>query len=160
MAELKLENYRQFRFRSGKRDRLEIVSAIIAVTQQPSTVTHLIGYANLSYSILKEYLRFMISKRLIEKRDLPRGDKRTISAYEATEKGNRFLELYCESLILLHGDSFLENNSSLADAYLLQYCRKNKLTLNMKLSRSDNKNIGKQKGVLADESANRVHKSP
>lgn len=119
----KVEDHRKKGFKPGRRDRLEIVSAIIAVTQQPSNLSHVAGRANLNYSTLKEYLRFMIDSRLIEKHDVAR----RIPVYQAMEKGNRFLELYCEGLILLHGERFLDDNSNLAEAYLLQYSRKNKL---------------------------------
>lgn len=138
-----MEDYQKFVFRSGKRDRLEIVSAIIAVTQQPSSFTRMMGSANLSYSLLKEYLGFMIGRHLIEKRDMARGTKKRTPVYKATEKGNRFLELYCESLILLHGERFLENNVNLSEAYLLQYCRKNKLTLGSKLHKPLDTKISK-----------------
>ena len=120
---------------------MEIVSAIIAITQQPSNFTGMMGHANLSYSRLKEYLRLMIGSCLIEKRELAKGAKKSTLVYQATEKGNRFLELYCGNLMLLHGEHFLENNGNLADAYLLQYCRKNKLTLGSKLQKSVDKKI-------------------
>ena len=145
-------------FISGKRDRLEIVSAIIAITQQPSSISRIIGNANLNYSLLKEYLRFMISKRLIEKREVARGTKKKLTVYRTTEKGNRFLELYCESLILLHGEDFLQKNRDLAEAYLLQYCRKNKLTLSLNLHKSANLKIKSGKDGLTSESLNRVDK--
>ncbi|HEX9261042.1 MAG TPA: winged helix-turn-helix domain-containing protein [Candidatus Bathyarchaeia archaeon] len=126
---------------------MEIVSAIIAVTQQPSSYTRMMGSANLSYSLLKEYLRFMVGRHLIDKRDIAKGAKKKTSVYQATQKGNRFLELYCESLILLHGERFLENNVNLAEAYLLQYCRKNKLTLGLKGHKSLDTKIRKASEV-------------
>ena len=96
VAEFKMRDYGKSSFRSCRRDKLEIVSAIISITQQPSSITQLLGDANLGYSQLKEYLRFMLGRPLIEKRDLIRGAERTTQVYQATEKGNRFLELYCE----------------------------------------------------------------
>ncbi len=121
-------------FKSSKRDRLEIVSAIIAIAQQPSTTTRLTCQANLSYSLLKEYLKFMIGRRLVEEREVAKGSKKKM-VYQATEKGNKFLGIYCEGLVLLHGDAFLQNNGNLAGAYLLEYCRKNKVTLRSRLSK-------------------------
>lgn len=127
MLEFKMRDYGKSSFRSGRRDKLEIVSAIISITQQPSSITQLLGDANLGYSQLKEYLRFMLGRRLIEKRDLIRGAERTTQVYQATEKGNRFLELYCEILILLQGERFLENNSKLSEAYLLSILHKKQI---------------------------------
>ncbi len=136
-----MKRYRGIDFKSGKRDRLEIVSAIIAVAQQPSNFTRLMGQANLSYSLLKEYLIFMTRRGLVREHDVARRSDRKLLVYQATEKGNKFLELYCENLILLHGEHFLEYSDSLADAYLLQYCRKNRLTLGTKMRKSLTKEI-------------------
>jgi len=130
------EEYREPVFKSGKRDRLEIVSAIIAIAQQPSSTTRLTSQANLSYSLLKEYLKFMIGRHLIEEREITKGTKKKTSVFQATEKGNKFLGIYCEGLILLHGKAFLQNKGNLAGAYLLEYCRKNKLTLGSKVPES------------------------
>ena len=131
-----MKNYPEANFKTGKRDRLEIVAAIIAAAYQPSTFTRLMSQANLSYSLLKEYLTFMIGKGLVAEQDTARGTKKTVFVYQATKKGNKFLELYCENLVLLHGERFLDGNKDLAEAYLLQYCRKNKLILGSKLRQS------------------------
>ncbi len=127
-------------FKSSKRDRLEIVSAIIAIAQQPSTTTRLTCQANLSYSLLKEYLRFMIGRHLVEEREEAKGSKKKM-VYQATEKGNKFLGIYCEGLVLLHGEAFLQKNGNLAGAYLLEYCRKNKVTLRSRLSKPIKTNV-------------------
>ena len=113
-------------FRSAKRDRTEIVSVIIAITHRPTCLTRIMGRANLSYAVLKDYLGFMIGRRLVERLDVGVAGKRCVPFYQATEKGNMFLELYCEQLILLHGEHFLDSNSNLAEAYLIQYGRKNR----------------------------------
>lgn len=130
------EEYREPLFKPGKRDRLEIVSAIIAIAQQPSSTTRLTSQANLSYSLLKEYRKFMIGRHLIGEREITKGTKKKTSVFQATEKGNKFLGIYCEGLILLHGKAFLQNKGNLAGAYLLEYCRKNKLTMGSKVPES------------------------
>ena len=127
-----MRNSQELVSRSGRRDRLEIVTAIIAITQKPSSISHIMGDANLTYPLLTECLGFMISRRLTEKSEIA-GVRKIRSVYQATEKGNRFLELYCELMTFLHGEAFLDNNSDLASAYLLQYCRKKKLTLSSKM---------------------------
>ncbi len=146
-------------FTSGKRDRLEIVSAIIAITQQPSSISRIIGHANLNYSTLKDYVKFMIGRHLIEERKISSGAKKGLAVYKATEKGSKFLELYCEGLILLHGENFLQENSNLAEAYLIQYCRKNKLPINSKLERSLNLRLKNPNRVSDKDPTDRVDKS-
>ncbi len=121
---------------SGKRDRWEITSAIIAVTQNPTSITSMMKELNLNYSTIKEYLNFMISRRLIEKSDNVNSTKKKTEGYLATEKGLDFLKLYCRGLILLHGEDLLQYESDHAEAYLLQYCREHKMTLNSELHKS------------------------
>ncbi len=123
-------------FYSGKRDRWEIISAIIAVTQHPSSITSMMKELNLNYSTIKEYLNFLISRRLIEKSDNVNGMKKKTEGYIAAEKGLDFLRLYCRGLILLHGEDLLQYESDHAEAFLLQYCRENKMTLNSDLHKS------------------------
>ncbi len=142
-------------FTSGKRDRLEIVSAIIAITQQASSISRIIGHANLNYSTLKDYVKFMIGRHLIEERKISSGAKKGLAVYKATEKGTKFLELYCEGLILLHGENFLQENSNLAEAYLIQYCRKNKLPLDSKLEKSFSLRLKKQEKASAKDPVDR-----
>lgn len=129
-----MQDYRKDYFRITRRDRFEIMSAIIAVTQQPSSLTRIMTYANLSYSLLRKYLRLMINKHLIEKSETLKGMKKRVTVFQSTEKGNRFLELYCEQLVMLHGKRFLENNNNLAKAYLHQYCMKNRFAPSSRLS--------------------------
>ena len=148
-----MEDHRESAFKSSKRDRLEIVSAIIAIAQQPSSTTRLTSQANLSYSLLKEYLKFMIGRHLIAEREIAKDSKKKTIVYQATEKGNRFLGIYCDGLILLHGEGFLQNNSNLAGAYLLQYCRKNKLILGSKSSKSLNAKTENGRDLRAMSSA-------
>lgn len=148
-----MEGRRESAFKSSKRGRLEIVSAIIAIAQQPSSTTRLTSRANLSYSLLKEYLKFMIGRHLIAEREIAKDSKKKTVVYQATEKGNRFLGIYCDGLILLHGEGFLQSNSNLAGAYLLQYCRKNKLILGSKLSKSLNAKTENRRDFRAMSSA-------
>ncbi len=123
-------------FYSGKRDRWEITSAIIAITQNPLTITSMMKELSLNYSTIKEYLNFMISRRLIQKSNNVNGAKKKTEGYLATEKGLDFLRLYCRGLILLHGEDLLQYESDHAEAFLLQYCRENKMTLNSELHKS------------------------
>jgi len=113
VVRFKVKNPRENGFKAGRRATLEIVSAIIAITQQPASFSQIMGHANLNYAQLREYLKFMIDRRLIEKYPTAGKEKRRMPVYQATEKGSRFLENYREGLILVYGEDFLENCSNL-----------------------------------------------
>jgi len=68
----------------------------------------------------------MIKTHLIEKIEILEGMKKRITVFQSTEKGDRFLELYCELLTMLHGKRFLKKNKLLSKAYLNQYYLKNR----------------------------------
>jgi predicted transcriptional regulator len=121
-----VQDYEKDYYRITRRDRFEIMSAIIAVAQWPSSLTRIMNNANLSYLFSKKYLRLMINKHLIEKSQIQKSMKKRVTVFQSTEKGNKFLELYCKQLIILHGIRFLENNENLAKAYLNQYYLKNR----------------------------------
>jgi hypothetical protein len=97
--------------------------------------------ANLSFSLSKEYLRLMINKHLMKKSEMLKGIKKRKTVFQSTEKGNRFLELYCEQLIILHGKRFLENNENPAKVYLQQYYLKNRFTPSTSQSRALEKTL-------------------
>ena len=103
---------------SGKRDRVEIIAAIVALTQKASTITNIMNEMSLSYQLTRKYIELMIKKRFIKKTAT---GKRTI--YERTEKGCNFFNIYCEMLRLLYGKDFLKNKNNLAVACLSQ-CQK------------------------------------
>ncbi len=66
---------------SGKRDRMEIMAAIIAMTQEPSKITRIMDQTNLNHPLQKKYIRLMLRLRLIEKCE---------EAKKACEKGQFF----------------------------------------------------------------------
>ncbi len=129
---VRMEDYRRNGIKFVRRDRLEIVSAVISVAQEPSSLTHIMYQVNLSHKQMKEYLRFMTGCGLIEECKNGRAVNRKLLSYRATEKGNRFLNLYCESLILLHGEHLFNGNGGRANAYLRRYCMKNKLAFGLR----------------------------
>jgi predicted transcriptional regulator len=106
---------------SGRRDRTEIIAAIVALAQKPAKVSSIMDKVNLSYSIVKDYVRFMIELRLIQEQINGKARGR-VHVYEATEKGLAFLRLYCELLRLMYGKDFLSYNHNLAVA-CLNYCK-------------------------------------
>lgn len=107
---------------SGRRDRVEIIAAVIALTQKPILMTQIMDQSKLPYGRSVEYLKFMIEKRLIEKQGMAKTAKRTIHVYRATEKGLLFLKTYCDILRLLYGEDFMKNKNNLAVA-CLQFCK-------------------------------------
>lgn len=120
-----------------RRDKLEIISSIINIAQHPTTVSKLTSYTCLSYASIKQHLTYMIKAGLISNHTVIRGKKkRNYPAYCATEKGNRFLELYCTNLLLLCENNTLEDN--LGDKYLLQYFMNNRTTLISKFTNFTN----------------------
>jgi predicted transcriptional regulator len=107
---------------SGRRDKIEIMAAIIATTQKPSKITLILGQTNLSYPMMKKNLRNMLRLGLIEVLKVAKAGNKTGQVFQATEKGFTFLKTYCDLLRLLYSDAFLVNDSNLAVA-CLKYCK-------------------------------------
>ncbi len=107
---------------SGRRDLLEMVAATIAVAQKPKMVKNMMRDLNLNHEKLTEYLEFLTNRHLIE-----RSAKNTAILYQATRKGRRFLEIYCDILRLLYGEDFMQNTNNFAVA-CLRCCAETKST--------------------------------
>jgi predicted transcriptional regulator len=107
--------------KSGKRDKTEIIAAIIAMTQKPSKITRIMNQVNLSYPMLKKYMKLMLRLRFVEslKRDKKADETRQL--FQATEKGLTFLNTYCDLLRIIYGEDFLQKHNNLAVA-CLKYC--------------------------------------
>ena len=81
---------------SKRRDKLCIIAEIIEIAREGTLKTQIMYKANLSFAQLNEYLKFMLSIKLITKvkqfgKDL----------YIATDKGMVFLQRQCELTELL-----------------------------------------------------------
>lgn len=111
---------------SGRRDKMEIIAAIVATTQNPSLITRVLGQANLSYPLLKKYVKFMLSRRLIERRKIGTNPSARRLVFQATKKGFTFLETYCDILRIIYGEDFLKKDNNLA-VYCLKYCQASNL---------------------------------
>jgi len=107
---------------SGHRDKVEIMAAIIAMTQKSSKDTHIMNQVHLSYAMLKEYIQFMTDLRLIERHEEVEDTRKTSYVCHATEKGLRFLKIYCDLLRIMYGKNYVNKDENLAVA-CLQYCR-------------------------------------
>jgi predicted transcriptional regulator len=95
---------------SGRRDKTEIIAAIVAVTLKPSPATRIMSSLNTNHSTCNEYLNFMVEAGLIRKVDRSKNER----VFEATDKGVIFLKKYCDILKMLYGSRFLESTNNLA----------------------------------------------
>jgi predicted transcriptional regulator len=107
---------------SGRRDKIEIMAAIVAMTQKPSNITRIMGQVNLNYPLLKKYMKLMLRLRLIERFKAAKKANKTEQVFQATEKGSTFLKIYCDILRIVYGEDFLHNDNNLAVA-CLKYCK-------------------------------------
>jgi predicted transcriptional regulator len=101
---------------SRRRDKLYIVAEILEIVKEGVLKTQIMYRANLSFTQLNEYLRFMIRNELIEKSLL--NDK---DIYKATEKGLNFLQRYREITELLKEENdSIKNNVKIPPPHLLK----------------------------------------
>ena len=77
--------------RFKNRNRLGIVANILTIAKTGALKTHLMYRANLSYTMLRDYLKFLLDNGLLAESQYPE-DKVTL--YRTTDKGTRFLESY------------------------------------------------------------------
>jgi predicted transcriptional regulator len=82
-----------------RRDKLYIVSEILEIARDGSLKTQIMYRANLSFTQLNDYLRFMLQINLLER--VLMNDR---EMYRATEKGLDFLQRYREINELLKND--------------------------------------------------------
>jgi predicted transcriptional regulator len=81
---------------SKRRDKLYIISEILEIAKDGVLKTQIMYRANLSFTQLNDYLKFMLRINLIEK-NVENGKE----VYKATEKGMNFLQRYREITELL-----------------------------------------------------------
>jgi predicted transcriptional regulator len=86
---------------SKRRDRLYIIAEILEIAKDGTLKTQVMYKANLSFTQLNEYLKFMLKIRLLEK--ILENDK---ERYKATEKGLNFLQRYNEITDLLKTEGY------------------------------------------------------
>ena len=93
---------------SGKRDKVEIMAAIISLTEEISTKTSIMNRVNLSHKQLTRYLKIMAAKQLIKTSKI-----KGKTLYQQTEKGRKFFNIYCEMLKILYGNDLLKVHNNL-----------------------------------------------
>ena len=91
-----------------RRDRLHIMAEIIEATKESQLKTRIMYNANLSFSQVNEYLSFLTKKGFLRVH-VENGKK----LYEATAKGNQYIENYREMSNLLRQSEPVETKASL-----------------------------------------------
>jgi predicted transcriptional regulator len=99
-----------------RRDRLYIIAEILETAKGSALKTQIMYGANLSFTQLNDYLRFMLKSELLEK-ILLNGRE----VYRATEKGMNFLQRYREitELLKTEGENY-KNNVKIPPTHLLK----------------------------------------
>jgi len=82
-----------------RRDKLYIIAEILEIARDGTLKTQIMYRANLSFTQLNDYLKFMINGKLLDK--VSQNDK---DIYKASEKGMDFLVRYRELTELLRDE--------------------------------------------------------
>jgi len=101
---------------SKRRDKLYIIAEILEIAKEGTLKTQIMYRANLSFTQLNDYLRFLLKINLLDK--VVQNDK---EVYKATEKGMDFLLRYREitELLKVEGDNH-KNNVKIPPPHLLR----------------------------------------
>lgn len=100
---------------SKRRDKLYIIAEILEIAKDGVLKTQIMYRANLSFTQLNDYLKFMLQNELLEK--ITSNDK---EIYKATEKGLSFLRRYQEIMDLLKGEENYKNNVKIPPPHILK----------------------------------------
>jgi predicted transcriptional regulator len=100
---------------SKRRDKLNIVSEILEIAKEGTLKTQIMYKANLSFTQLNDYLKFMLKTTL-----LTEFSARGKTMYATTEKGLDFLQLYCELTELLKENEKSKNGVKIPPQKLLK----------------------------------------
>jgi len=99
-----------------RRDKLYIIAEILEIAKDGILKTQIMYRANLSFTQLNEYLKFMLKTNLVDR--IVENDK---EIYKATQKGLEFLQRYREITELLKTDNGNgKNNVKVPPAHLLK----------------------------------------
>ncbi len=99
-----------------RRDKLYIMAEILEIAKDGTLKTQIMYRANLSFTQLNDYLKFMLKINLLEK--IVHNDK---EIYKSTEKGIDFLQRYREinELLKTESDDY-KNNVKVPPPHLLK----------------------------------------
>jgi len=101
---------------SKRRDKLYIIAEILEIAKDGVLKTQIMYRANLSFTQLTDYLKFMLKNALLEKVLLNNKE-----VYKATKKGMNFLQSYREitELLKTEGENY-KNNVKIPPPHLLK----------------------------------------
>ena len=101
---------------SKRRDKLYIIAEVLEIAKEGTLKTQIMYRANLSFTQLNDYLKFMLKINLLDK--VMHNDK---EVYKATEKGLDFLQRYREitELLKTENDTY-KNNVKIPPQHLLK----------------------------------------
>lgn len=100
---------------SKRRDKLCIIAEILEIAKEGSLKTQIMYRANLSFTQLNDYLKFMLKTTLLKK-----FAERGKVMYAATEKGLDFLQRHCELTELLKDNENSKNGVKIPPQKLLK----------------------------------------
>jgi predicted transcriptional regulator len=98
-----------------RRDKIHIIANILEIATDGALKTQIMYKANLSFTQLKTYLKFMLKIKLLSTKIL---DKREI--YSITSKGKVFLQNYYEMISLLQIKNTPKNDIEVSSPFLLK----------------------------------------
>ncbi|MEM3457916.1 MAG: winged helix-turn-helix domain-containing protein [Candidatus Bathyarchaeia archaeon] len=100
-----------------RRDKLYIIAEILEIAKDGTLKTQIMYRANLSFTQLNDYLKFMLKINLLDKTE--ENDK---EIYRATAKGLDFLQRYREitELIKAEGENYNKNGVKIPPPHLLK----------------------------------------
>ena len=81
-----------------RRSKLEMHVDVLKVLARhgPLKLTHVMYKANINFSVLKQYLDFLIQHNLVEEQTLPKKRHKTRVVYAITERGRIVLKYFRE----------------------------------------------------------------
>lgn len=88
-----------------RRDKLVIIGEILGIAENKALKTQIMYKANLSFSQLNEYLKFLTRVKLLEKIN-----ENGRQVYKATQKGKEYLVRHEEMLSLLCDETSVKNH--------------------------------------------------
>jgi predicted transcriptional regulator len=111
-----MPDQQRLKTRFKNRNRLGIVANILTIAKTGALKTHLMYKANLSYTMLRDYLKFLCDNELLDESHYP---EQKVTLYKTTPKGLRFLESYLElkdlAAPLADKKPFVASSGDLAD---------------------------------------------
>jgi predicted transcriptional regulator len=98
-----------------RRDKLIIMMDIIGIARKPTSKTHIMFKANLSFSQLNEYIGFLLQHNLLEKVVC---DGKIF--FKATKKGQEYINLQQQVIFMFEKNSPIKSPRFTNNCFILQ----------------------------------------